>query len=763
MRRDMTMWQLSLAMVAGATAAELTSFVPPTYGLEPLFLICLGLRRFAGAAVNAGFVLGAAASLVSAVLLLHDRLDPRFEGDSILTRIEIAEFPSRHAASVSFLAMPIDDSRLPRRLLLRWRKPPAMPRAGDTWEVILRLRVPRGRMNPGGRDREAALFRDRVGATGYVVPGPRNRLLRANGGGILLQLRQSIAARIVTTVDDRDSAAVLVAISVGARHLLSRGQWERYARTGTSHLMAISGLHVGLAGGFAYVLVILMLATCRARGSNRRAAGVAAAGAAGAYTALSGFGVPAVRAFTMLAVATLAMVSRRPADAVQLLALAAVLVILGDPAAAGSAGFVLSFTAVACLVWLARAIDGAEPRRGHLASVAVKAWRMQYVLLVGLLPFTLLLFGRVSLAAPLVNLVVVPVFSFVTVPAVLAGMLLDGPAAPLGDALFRLSATSISVTDRLIAFGGWPEGRHALHRGASGWLLAFLAAAWALLPRGWPGRLASLPAFAAVLLWQTDSPRPGCFRLNVLDVGQGQAVVVETARSALLYDTGPGWRDGGHLVDSVVRPVLEYRGIDRLDVTVISHADIDHAGGWPALQALVPTGRLLAGEPDAIATGTPVSCHRVRPWVRDGVQFRFLRPAAAARASGNNLSCVLEVSAGNYRALLTGDIERPVEEALVRAGHVREATIVTVPHHGSRTSSSTAFIHASRPELAVVSAAYGNRWGMPTHDVVHRWVSAGARVYTTAADGALIATLCDDGIETLRLSRRERRRIWRSP
>ncbi len=762
-RRDMTMWQLSLAMVAGATAAELTSFVPPTYGLEPLFLACLGLRLFAGRAVYAGFGVGAAACLFSATSLSHERLDPQFAGDSILTRIEVAGFPARREETVSFIAAPLDDRRLPRRLLLRWRQPPATPKGGDTWEIILRLRVPRGLMNPGGRDREAGLYRDGIGATGYVVASRRNRLVDGDGGGLLLRLRQAMVARIVTTVDDRERAAVLVAITVGARHLLSPEQWERYARTGTSHLMAISGLHVGLAGAFAYGFMSLVLAAGRIRVANRRVAGVVAVAAAGAYTALSGFGVPAVRAFTMLAVATLAIVSKRPVDAVQLLALAAMLVILLEPAAAGSAGFVLSFAAVSCLVWLARSADAPDHGRGRLVIAAIKAWRMQWVLLAGLLPLTLLLFGRVSLAAPLVNLLVVPVFSFVTVPAVLGGILLDGPFAPLGDALLELSAASIALTEGLIGFDGWPEGRHAVRRGAAGWLLAILAAAWALLPRSWPGRGASLPALAAVLLWQPGTPRAGCFRVNVLDVGQGQAVLVETAASALLFDTGPGWRDGGNLVASVIRPALDYRGIGRLDVTVISHADLDHAGGWPALTALLPTGRLLAGEPHAMADGTPVSCHRVRPWMRDGVRFRFVHATTGTRSNGNNSSCVLEVSAGSYRALLTGDIERPVEEALVREGLLQETTLVSVPHHGSRTSSSMALVDALRPAVAVVSAAYGNRWGLPRTDVVHRWETAGARLYNTATDGALVMTLCHDGIDSLELSRHARRRIWQVP
>lgn len=763
MRRAVRVWQLSLAMVAGTIAAEMNGFGQGGYGLEPVFLACLGLWNFCSRVVCTGFCLGVAAGLVAGVLILDDRLDPHFAGDSVLTRIEVAGFPERRGESVRFLARPIDDQRLPTRLLVRWRSPPAEPRAGDTWEVVVRLRVPRGLANPGGRDAEAGLYRRRIGATGYVVAGPRNRLLSSDGGGQLPRLRRRIVERILAAVEQQDSAAVLIAIAVGARHRLSQSQWERFARTGTSHLMAISGLHVGLAGAFAYGLTMLVLTALRIRAGNRHVAGLAALAAAGFYTALSGFGVPAVRAFIMIAIALLARFGGRAVDPAELLGLAAALVLIGWPEAVSSAGFVLSFGAVACLLWLAQSANPVREGQASLVTSVGAAFRMQWVLLAGLLPFTLLLFDRASLAAPFVNLVVVPIFSFATVPTALAGTLLAGPTAPLGDRLLELSAASIGLTDTVVAWGGWPEGRYAADRGMAGWALVVLAATWAVLPRGWPGRIASLPALAATLCWQPATPAAGCFRLNMLDVGQGQAVLVETRSTALLFDTGPGWRDGGNLVRSVIRPALAHRGIRRLDVTVISHADLDHAGGWPALSSAMPTGRLLAGEPLDTRPGSPVSCHSVRPWIRDGVRFRFLSVPTGRPLAGNDRSCVLEIATGSQRALLTGDIERTIEEALVRDGHVRRAAVVTVPHHGSRTSSSTAFIDAARPAIAVVSSAYDNRWGQPRAEVVRRWERAGARVYNTATDGAVIITLCADGMGPLERLRRDRQRIWQSP
>jgi len=759
------MWKSSLAALAGAAAAQLTSFVPVEYALDRVFLACLVAQLVFGRAVGAGFGIGAFAFWLAALAVLDDRLEPAFAGDNILTRIEVVGFPAKRDGMVQMLARPLAGPRLPGRIRLGWRLPPATPRAGDVWEVVVRLRVPRGAANPGGNDAEAWLFRERVGATGYVVESPRNRLLEAEAGGALLRLRRAIAVRIERRVDSDPVAAVLIAITVGARHRLSDEQWQRYARTGTSHLMAISGLHVGLAATASYVLTSLLLLAGRYRGHNRRVAFGAAVAVASVYTLLSGFGVPAVRALVMLSVGALAWSRARAIGSFDAWALALVAVVFAAPLRIGSAGFLLSFAAVLLLLWSARQsgirYETAAIRR-RVAAAAVLV-RLQFVLLLGLLPLVLVLFDRVAPAAPMVNLVVVPLFSIVTVPAALAGVALGGPLAPLGDTLLGIAGWTVAVSEAFIAGPTWPDGGMGQQFGAKGIACALMAAAWAILPRGWPGRWLSLPAVLAIVAWQPERVPAGCFRVTVLDVGQGQAIVVETHGSSLLYDTGPGWPGGRDAMGAIVLPYLRYRGIEALAATVVSHSDLDHAGGLETLRAALPAGRILAGEPiDAVGISA-VNCHAVRPWRRDGVRFAFLSAPAAERLEGNNRSCVLEISHGTSRVLLPGDIERPVEAALADAGVLRPATVVSIPHHGSRTSSSTAFIDATRPALAVASAAYGNRWGFPKPDIVRRWESYGAAVHATAATGAVVLTLCKGRQPIVHLERPSRQRLWHSP
>ncbi len=759
------MQRISFALLAGAIAAQLISFAPQAYGLDPHFFACLALLRLPGKSTLVAFVGGVIVYLLAAGSALGDRLDAGYAGDNILTQVRIDGFPAGRDGTVRLVAMPIDDPRLPARLRLSWRKPPAKPRGGDTWELVVRLKTPRGLLNPGGFDAEAWYFRGRMGATGYVVDSPRNRLLDTNGLDPVLRLRQSIAARVERLITDREVAAVLLAITVGARHRLSDAQWDRYARTGTSHLMAISGLHIGLAAAAAYALQLLVFTLLRIRSANHRLAIAGSLAVALAYTLLSGGGIPARRAMLMLAAGSAAMLNTRAVGALNALSLALVAVVVSAPLAVGSGGMLLSFGAVLLLVWVARqrvGNAGADGFERRLAKVALLA-RMQWVLLLGMLPVVLLLFARVSMAAPLINLVVVPIFSLLTVPAALAGVALGGPFDVLGDGLLALAGATIAGAERIIGLDAWPEGRHGARLGAWGVTVSILAAAWSLLPRGWPGRWISVPAVLALLSWQAERPPAGCFRLSVLDVGQGQAVLVETSNSELLYDTGPAWPGGGNVVAGTILPYLEYRSIARLSVTVLSHADLDHSGGYPALAAAIPTGRLLAGDATGIGAAAPVSCHAVRPWRRDGVRFTFLSVARSVAEPGNNRSCVLEVSAGPTRALLTGDIERPTETALAAAGLLRKASFVTIPHHGSRTSSSTALIDALRPEVAVVSAAHANRWGFPLPGIVRRWEAYATRVLTTAADGAVVATLCPDGMSRVHRERRASALIWRAP
>jgi competence protein ComEC len=293
------------------------------------------------------------------------------------------------------------------------------------------------------------MLRERIAATGYVVSGERNHLLRSGDLSAVNRLRQSFVDRVTHLLPDRDAAAVLAAIAVGARHLVSQQQWERYARTGTSHLMAISGLHIGLAAGVAYILTLGLGGMTGHRGNHNDIATVASLVTAMAYAFVSGFEIPARRAALMIAFIVIASLWRRQLSPLLILCAACVAVIVLDPLATMAPGFKLSFAAVLVLIWLAR-------RRGTHASVhwmyrpflALRSLAcLQVLLLLGLLPLTALIFQRVAFAAPVVNLIAVPLFSFVTVPLTLAGLVFAGPLQALGDQALLVAADSIRLLE----------------------------------------------------------------------------------------------------------------------------------------------------------------------------------------------------------------------------------------------------------------------------------------------------------------------------
>jgi len=637
--------------------------------------------------------------------------------------------------------LPADSSRdlAGSRIKLSWYNPSVTLEPGSHWQVEVRLRKPRGLANPGGFDYPRAMFLRGVPAAGYVRATEFNRALpqamAAKPWSIrLLAQRADVAASIAAALpNDSPGLPLLLALAVGARHLLTNSDWRVLRHTGTSHLLAISGLHITLAASFGFLLGRLALLL----GAAAWLPWLTSALLGAMYAALSGFGLPANRALIMLLLYTMLLLGRREYSGFELLGIAAIGILLVEPLAAFQPGFWLSFSAVAVLIHVSRLFAGQEQPAvvvpagwRRLLTIVSTAVRLQCLLVAALALPGAVFFGELSLLAPLVNVLAIPLFSIVVVPLLLLALLLLPVLPLLADGLLSLLSVFLQV-----GFG-WltvlADFRFAtaplFDAGAGVFLCGALAVLLMLAPAGLPAR--SCAVFLLVpIFFGVRSPANDALLIDVLDVGHGLAVVVRAGQHTLLYDTGPSWR-GGDAGASVVLPALKSMGVATPNLLIVSHSDSDHAGGLSSLQSEWPALR-----PYTCEAGN--SWHWSWPGSAGAAVFTVLHPQAAHKWSDNNGSCVLQIDYAGRRILLPGDIEAPAEAALVAESRLAFADLVLLPHHGSLTSSTAKFVAGVAPRFAVASAGWRNRWGFPKAQVIARWRDAGACVLSTGDTGAL--------------------------
>jgi competence protein ComEC len=635
--------------------------------------------------------------------------------------------------------------------------------------VTARLRPPRGLHNPGGFDYEQWLLVNGYGATGYVRAGA----VRGDGeaSGIEARWRRYrgvLAERIGAASGDADGAALLTALALGERFRFTEQHWADFRRTGTSHLVAVSGMHVALLGIVVFALVrwTWLRLPVPLASHDLEVAAASSLLATAYYAALTGFAVPAQRSLVMIGVALAALACRRRLGAAQVVAATLVVVLVFDPFAPLAASFWLSFVAVAILLALSAPRHPlvhapARPFR-RCAHAALELARLQWWIGLALLPLTAWYFGEISLVGPFVNLVAIPFFNVCLVPlAVLAtlGLSFDalaGSIAPIVQAVASLAGVTVRALHAVAELRGaalvWPlPPTFALAAGAFG-------VAFAVCGAGLPGRHCAWLALLPVWWPALEVPRPGTARAVVLDVGHGLAVLVETRSHRLLFDAGPTARSGFDSGEEIVLPALLAGGRRGLDRLVVSHSDNDHAGGAPAIVAAFPSIDVRKGPDVGTLAGAP--CIAGDQWDWDGVRFEILHPRADFDARGNDSSCVLKIEAGASALLVTGDVERRGEMALL--GAPLAADVVVVPHHGSATSSSPPFVAAVGARLAIVSAAHANRWGFPRSEVRERWEKSGAAMVVTGDAGAVTVELGPAGV-AVSTQREVRHRYWHAP
>ena len=700
---------------------------------------------------------------------LADTLPTAWEGRDVEVTGVVTRLPQRFERGVRFVfeveqaAVPV-----PRRISLSWYRhidpraddetgeevaaPGALPvpRVGERWRFVVRLKRPHGNVNPHGFDYEGWLFERGIRATGYVRKAPETNArldTQASGARVSIErVREATRARIARALPDHEYAGVLMALAVGDQNAISPALWRLFAATGITHLMSISGLHVTMIGALVAWLVAMLwrrAARLPLLWPTQKAAALAGFGGALLYALLAGFGVPAQRTLYMLGVVALAMLSGRSIAAPRVLGVALLLVLLIDPWAVLAAGFWLSFGAVALLFSMAS---------GRLARPhwLVEWGRAQWAITLGMIPALLALFQQFSLVSPFANALAIPVVSLLVTPLALLGSV-----PGLGLLLLPAHAVLALLMDFLSWLATLPGALWQQHAPPLWTIpLALLGTAWLLLPRGFPARWLGLIAFLPLFFIYPERPAPGALTLTVLDVGQGQSVHVQTATHDLIFDTGPGFTADADSGNRILVPYLRAAGVQRLDALIVSHADNDHAGGAASLLAVVPVGEFLSSLPEAhslrqksalAGRRNERNCLDGDAWEWDGVRFSVLHPTSAdyaGKRTTNAMSCVLRIDSAHGNVLIPGDLEGAAEDDLLaRHGDRLRADVLVAPHHGGKRTSSMAFVNAVSPREVVFPVGYRNRFGHPWPAVVDRYASAGARIHRTDRNGAVRVVL----------------------
>ncbi len=693
-------------------------------------VLLLAARRWPArrtpALLLAAAALGAGSTGWRAQQRLAERLAPALWGAELTLAGAVVGLPQRRAWGCSFVfAVHTAPRGVPPRVLASWRAAPQAPcplRGGERWRLRLRLQPVHGRANPGGFDAELQRFVQDIGAVASVRSGSRE-----GAGAGLDALRERLRERLQRALHGHAQAGAVAALALGDQGAVDAVAWARYRDTGVAHLFAISGLHIALLAAATGGVAARLWRRVRVFG---RAAPLWLAAptlgvrvrllAALGYALLAGFGVPAQRALLMLAAVAAAQRRGLRADWRQTMAWALAAVLLWEPWALLQAGFWLSFGAVAALFVASpptRSRDAPPARWPRAPRWLREATRAQLAVGVALAPLTVAFFQQIAWVSPLANAVAIPLVTLAVVPLALAGLALLQALQPWLEWLQR-----------------WPRWALPLPP-APALLAAALAVPALLLPWGWRLRLGGAALLAPLLWMPGGTPEPGRLEVWIADVGQGSAVLVRTARHALLFDSGPPGAG-----EQVLLPLLRALGVARVDRVVLSHGDADHVGGAAELARALPSadliGSLARGQTFGFASVR--RCMAGQHWRWDDVEFSMLHPPpGVSPARRNAASCVLRVAGDHGSVLLSGDIERAQELALAASGAQLRVDLLLVPHHGSRGASSPALLRATRARVAAVQAGWRNRYGHPHAQALQRYAQQGIALHRTDLEGAL--------------------------
>ena len=681
-----------------------------------MLFVCLWLRTWFGLALLMGWLWAYGYALVQ---LKQVYLAPEFQGQEVQVEGLICSLPVVDERKTRFdFQLTANPLVLPAKIRVSWYSPEVSLGVGQHWVFKIKLKAVHGLANPGGFDYEQWMFTQGIGATAYVRDPQQAKLIKQDSFWQNFSVIRQLIAERLSVVPHLRYRGFLEALTIGKTDGVSNQQWRILRKTGTLHLMAISGSHISLIAGLSYFLVLhVCLRMLPERVSPQWIAAIGAGLTGWSYALLAGFSIPVQRALVMLVVALLGVILQRHIRITGLIAIAILLMLVLDPLAVLSAGFWLSCIAV-ILIWYV--VSGRLAKERHWLSFI----KVNSVTALGLAPLMILFFLQFSLIAPVANLIAVPVVNLLIVPPALVAVLLLFCAPSL--AIWLFSWLDV-ILDKLYQFlqwlAGWDYANLAgLSTSGPAILLAAIGFLVLFMPRGLPGR--SLSALLCLPLFLNAPARPesGTLKMTLLDIGQGLSAVIQTAEHVLVFDVGIKFSAQADSGQSVLLPFLASQGIHHIDTLIISHGDNDHIGGAASLLAEFKPTRIYTSVPERLSAFAVLPCYQGLNWQIDGVIFQILAPAVNDDNVGNEHSCVLKVSSASGALLLPGDIGKATEQWLVdNYGDALSASVLVSPHHGSNTSSSQDFLVRVNPKMVLIPAGYQNQFNFPHSSVLERY------------------------------------------
>ncbi len=726
----------------------------------------------------AGFVW----ATVIAHQLLNNKISPELEGEDILVQGFISSLPekigrrSRFEFTVNSVVYNNNKYSSPKKIKLNWygSAPKLIP--DDYWQLIVRLKKPFSYQNSGGFDYEAWMFQNKIDAKGYVRKSKKNKLLQANHSFLSFNRIRFNLKQSINEINRSEYRPIILALLLGDKSEITDNQWEVFRKTGTSHLIAISGLHIGLIAGLVFFMSRWLWGFNSALVTaipSAKVAAMLAISSAVIYSAMAGFSIPTQRALIMLCVVMISILVDVRANSWKTLSVALLVVLILSPFAVLNPGFWLSFFAVGIIIYFSK-----MPKlTTNKISLTLYNWSViQLVIGIGLMPFVLLYFNESSLISPIANFIVVPVFSFFIVPAIfLAGCTMA--LFPTSISVIILDAVTFTLDKtwiflEFLANLGFSSFQ-INHIPYSTFIFLCIAIILLFLPKHFPTKWLASFFLIPLFFEKPQVPEFGSVKATLLDVGQGLSVVIQTQAHVLVFDTGPRYSQSFNTGNTVIIPYLKSKGIDNIDLMIISHSDNDHIGGIQSVVKAINVDKILTSDPNKVKSKIsqqikkiPINyCFAGNHWTWDGVDFKIIHPTQDSTLSKNNASCVIKILSSNATKsnsiLLTGDIESKAEQEILNNSNLDiSANIVIAPHHGSKTSSTVEFINRVNPDYVLYPVGYRNRYKFPSKIVSKRYKEADVVDYSTSKFGSITFTLDPLLLKKPELYRVSQRRFW---